>query len=191
MLTKIPKRKEPFLDELRSPVILFPGVFADCGDRLLIIGTGMKTPLLTDTQAYVKYWRLEELQVYDWFLTFSPKTWDVSWVLLRGKMLGWTRKQNVRRNILLKEYFHIAGLLSLNLREEIHWKNSANQIRCERESHSVMSNPLQPHGLYIPWNSPGHNIGVGSLSLLQRIFQTQGSNPGLPHCRRILYQLSY
>jgi len=31
---------------------------------------------------------------------------------------------------------------------------------------------------------------VGSLSLLQRIFPTQGSNPGLPHCRQILYQLS-
>ena len=48
-----------------------------------------------------------------------------------------------------------------------------------------------PHGLYSPWNSPGQNIGVGSLSLLQGIFPTQGSNPGLPHCRRILYQLSH
>ena len=42
-----------------------------------------------------------------------------------------------------------------------------------------------------PWNSPGQNTGVGSLSLLQRIFPTQGSNPGLPHCRQILYQLSH
>ena len=49
---------------------------------------------------------------------------------------------------------------------------------------------LQPHGLYSPWNSPGQNIGVGGLSFLQGIFPTQGSNPGLPHCRRILYQLS-
>ena len=40
--------------------------------------------------------------------------------------------------------------------------------------------------LYSPWNSPGQNTGVGSLSLLQGIFPTQGSNPGLPHCRRIL-----
>jgi len=32
-----------------------------------------------------------------------------------------------------------------------------------------------------PWNSPGQNTGVGSLSLLQGIFPTQGSNPGLPH----------
>ena len=61
----------------------------------------------------------------------------------------------------------------------------------ESESHSVVSNSLQPHGLYSPRNSPGQNTGVGSLSLLQGIFPTQGSNPGLPHCRRIFYQLSH
>ena len=38
------------------------------------------------------------------------------------------------------------------------------------------------------WNSPGENTGVGSLSLLQGIFPSQGSNPGLPHCRQILYK---
>ena len=43
-----------------------------------------------------------------------------------------------------------------------------------------------PHGLYSPWNT-----GMGSLSLLQGIFPNQGPNPGLPHCRRILYQLSH
>ena len=43
----------------------------------------------------------------------------------------------------------------------------------------------------IPWNSPGQNTGVGSLSLLQGIFPTQGSNTGLRHCRCILYQLSH
>ena len=99
------------------------------------------------------------------------------------------------------------------------------------ESPSVLSDSLQPHGLYtvhgilqariLEWvafpfsrgsSSPGieprsptlqvdslpaepqgkpKNTGVGSLSLLQRIFLTQGSNPGLPHCRWILYQLSH
>ena len=39
---------------------------------------------------------------------------------------------------------------------------------CESESHSVVSDSLQPHGLYSPWNSPGQNTGVGSLSLLRR-----------------------
>ena len=42
-----------------------------------------------------------------------------------------------------------------------------------------------------PWNSPGQNTGVDSLSLLQGIFPTQGLNPGLPLCRWILYQLSH
>ena len=59
------------------------------------------------------------------------------------------------------------------------------------ESCSVMSNSLQSHGLYSPWNSPGQNIGVGSLSLLQWIFPTQELNWGLLRCRQILYQLNY
>ena len=54
-----------------------------------------------------------------------------------------------------------------------------------------MSDSLQPYGLYSPWNSLGLNTGVHSLFLLQGIFPTEGSKPGLPHCRRILYQLSH
>ena len=54
-----------------------------------------------------------------------------------------------------------------------------------------MSDSVRPHGLYSPWDSPGQNTGVGSLSLLQGIFLTQELNQGLPHCRQILYQLSY
>ena len=53
------------------------------------------------------------------------------------------------------------------------------------ESHSVISNSFSP------WDSPGQNTGMSSLSLLQGIFSTQGPNPGLPHCRKILYQLSH
>ena len=55
---------------------------------------------------------------------------------------------------------------------------------------SVISNSLRPHGLDSPWNFPGQNTGVGSLPLLQGIFPTWGVNPGLLHCRWILYQLS-
>ena len=51
----------------------------------------------------------------------------------------------------------------------------------ESSGHLVMSDSLQPHGLYSPWNSPGQNTGVGSLFLLQGILPTQGSNPGLLH----------
>ena len=45
--------------------------------------------------------------------------------------------------------------------------------------------------LYSTWNSPDQNTGVGSRSLLQGIFPTKGLNPGLPHCKQILYQLSH
>ena len=61
----------------------------------------------------------------------------------------------------------------------------------ESESRSVMPYSLRPHGLYSPRNSPGQNTGVDSGSLLQGIFPIQGLNPGLPHCRRILYHLSH
>ena len=49
---------------------------------------------------------------------------------------------------------------------------------------------LQFHGLYSPWNSQGQNTRVGSHSLLQGDLPNPGSNPGLSHCRWILYQLS-
>jgi len=62
---------------------------------------------------------------------------------------------------------------------EVKWK-SLSRVCC-----------LWSHGLYSPWNSPGRNTEVGSLSLLQGIFPAQGSNPGLPHCSWILYQLSH
>ena len=55
----------------------------------------------------------------------------------------------------------------------------------ENESLSVVFNSLRPHGLYSPWNSLDQNIGVGSLSLLQRIFRTLWLNQGLPHGRQI------
>ena len=44
----------------------------------------------------------------------------------------------------------------------------------ESESCSVMSDSMRPHGLYSPWNSLGQKTGMGSLSLLQGIFPTQG-----------------
>ena len=62
-----------------------------------------------------------------------------------------------------------------------------NPVWSEVKVASVASNSLQLLGLYSPWNSPCQNTGAGSHSLLQGIFPTQGSNPGLLHCRWILY----
>ena len=46
-------------------------------------------------------------------------------------------------------------------------------------------------GSSVHGNSPGKNTGVGCHALLQGIFPTRGSNPGLSHCRQILYHLSH
>ena len=59
-----------------------------------------------------------------------------------------------------------------------------------------MSDSLRPRVLYparllCPWGSPGKNTGMGCHFLLHGIFLTQGSNPCLLHCRRILYHLSH
>ena len=59
------------------------------------------------------------------------------------------------------------------------------------QSHSVMSDSLQPHRYIVHRNSPGQNTLVGSCSLLQWIFLTQGLNPVLLHCRWTLNRLSH
>ena len=69
--------------------------------------------------------------------------------------------------------------------------SAAHSRSLSSESHSALFDSLGPHGLYSPWNSPGQNTVVGSRSLLQGFFLTQGLNPGLPHFRWILYQLSH
>ena len=90
-----------------------------------------------------------------------------------------------KQNILLF-WFMVKALQLINFGE-------SSCAKCVVKVKVTQSCPTlcYPHGPYSPWNSPGQNTGVGSLSLLQGIFPTQGSNPGLPHCRQILYQLSH
>ena len=103
--------------------------------------------------------------------------------------------QKVKRTFLMKvkEENEKAGL-KLNIQKTKIMTSGPNiswQIDEVTVTVTVMSNSSGPHGLHSPWNSPGQNTGVGSLSLPQGIFPTQGSNPGLLHCRQILYQLSH
>ena len=67
------------------------------------------------------------------------------------------------------------------------WKNSYWFCKSESGSLSVGSDSESPRTatpkpvrLFCPWNSPGKDTGVGSQSLLQRVFWTQGSHPGDP-----------
>ena len=69
-------------------------------------------------------------------------------------------------------------------------------VLCAVLSHSVLSNSLRPMdcsppGTSVHGDSPGRNTGVVCHALLQGIFPTHGLNPGLPHCRRLLYHLSH
>ena len=64
---------------------------------------------------------------------------------------------------------------------------------CAKSFQPTLSNPMDcsPPGSSVYGDSSGKNTGVGCYALLQGIFPTQRSNPGLPHCRRILYSLSH
>ena len=75
----------------------------------------------------------------------------------------------------------------------LHYKNKYIRLHAQSLSHaSFVATPgLQPARLLCPWNSPGKNTEVGSRSLLQEIFPTQGSNSGILHCRWILHPLSH
>ena len=81
-------------------------------------------------------------------------------------------------------------LLGFTLHKKINSKQTETES-LEVTSGSLKSHGLQPARLLCPWNSPGKSPGVGCHFLLQGIFLIQGSNPGLLHCRQILYQLSY
>ena len=129
------------------------------------------------------------------------KRWNSGKLKLDGLHMGQScykqsecnfRKRERTENVFhLCLFFHHHNFV-LNL--PLEWKeldikchlclSSSSLSLCERRS--VMSDCLWPHGLYSPWNSPGQNTEVGSLSLLQGIFQTQGLNPGLPHGRQML-----
>ena len=95
-------------------------------------------------------------------------------------------------------YFHTMEHCSALKSHATTWKNLEEIMLSEIcvLSHSAVSNSLWPQDCSLPGssvhgNSPGKNTGVGCHALLQGIFPTQGSNPGLPHCRWILYHLSY
>ena len=94
--------------------------------------------------------------------------WDEIMVCVPLKMLSFSEidSQTEKQTMVTKEEMGEEG---------INQGFRINRLK-ESESRSVVSNSLRRHGLYSPWNSPGQNTGVGSLSLLQGFFPIQGSN---------------
>ena len=70
------------------------------------------------------------------------------------------------------------------------YRYESESVSCWVMSDSLWLHGLWPAGLLCPWNSLGKNIGVGSFPS-SGIFPVRGSNPGLLHCRQILYYVSY
>ena len=101
-------------------------------------------------------------------------------------LMSHRRKYSVRDKVIGKEWIYLQRY-ALQYRL---WATYQGEVKWS-EGHSVVSYSFRPRGLYSPWNSPSQKTRVGSLSLLQGIFPSQGSNPGFPHCRWILYQLSH
>ena len=121
------------------------------------------------------------------FLTHDPLP---SFTLSVSKSLSTSAKSLLQRQVM--HIITVGVTMWITLMEGWTFFLPQNSLRQQWKWKSINCvHSLQSFGLYSPWNSPGQNTGVGSLSLLQGIFPTQGLNPALPHCRWILYQLSY
>ena len=141
------------------------------------------------------------LQVRWGGLPFPPPVGHVLSELSSMTCLSWVALHSVVHSFieLCKPHHHDKAVVWKTQQWPQDWKRSITPIpkkgttkECSSEVEvSVVSDSLWPHGLYSLWNFPGQNTGVGKLSLLQGIFTTQGLNPGLLHCRRILYWLSH
>ena len=113
----------------------------------------------------------------------DDRGWDVwmasltrwTWVWVKSGSWWWTGRPGVLRFMGSQSRTRLSDWTEL--RCNIHWKWKWKSFS---------------HGFFVtPWTSPDQNTGVGSLSLLQGIFTTHGSNPAPLHCRQILYQLSH
>ena len=91
----------------------------------------------------------------------------------------WKGKRHRLVNIIVKK------------KNKVRLHDSLCEVKVAQSCLTLWPHWLGPARLLCPWNSPCKNTGVGSCSLLQGIFSTQGSNPGLPHCSQILYYLSH
>jgi len=103
------------------------------------------------------------------FLASSHKT------PIHSSKLNWNITCSIAPFLTTSDLFHLS-VFSASYDDSI---TGFYIFESESESHSVVFHSLRPYGLYTPWNSLGQNTGMGSTSLLQGVFPTQGSNPCL------------
>ena len=118
--------------------------------------------------------------------------------ILQARILEWVAIPFSRRSFQFRDQTQVSRIIgrffTIWAAQEAKQKPcllSNKNIRAVKVKVSQSCLPLQSHGLHSLWNFPSQNTGVGSCYLFQGIFPTQGSNPDLPNCRWILYELSY
>ena len=131
----------------------------------------------------------------DWIMKwFSHLPWKFEFLTLVVTSTYWqqnTLGRILNRSLIMQIYTHwvlTLGPSSVLLKNV--GKNAKRQCLLLRKWKSLSHVRLFVTP-YSPWNSLGQNTAVGSLSLQQGFFPTQGLNPGLSRCRLILYQLSH
>ena len=126
----------------------------------------------------------------------SPTPW--TWVWVNSGSWWWTGRPGVLQSMGSQRVRH-DWATELNWTEaNLHYSKSETLnlrkwISEVIQSCLILRDPMdcKPATFLCPWDFPGKNTGVGSLSLFQGIISTQGLNPGLPHCGQTLYQLSH
>ena len=147
--------------------------------------TVKRLPTMQETQ--VQSLGQEDLLEKETATYSSILAWKIPWMeepgraTVHGVAKSWTRLSDF--TFLLS--FMIWSTLSLKKKN---WSASEVAQTCPTLCNHMDCN--LPRLLH-PWNFPGKNTGVGCHFLFQGIFPTQGSNPGLPHCRQMLYQLTH
>ena len=125
-----------------------------------------ESPIILDFLAFQISRHSFSQQLITWFTGLScSKQYELGLndkARKRNRGISWDGASNFRKGLIDKETF-----------KEL----SENEI-C-----SVVSDSLRPHRLYSPWNSPGWNTGVGSLSLLQGDLPNLGIEPKSPALR--------
>ena len=113
-----------------------------------------------------------------------------------------TKRQDVNRylyrentelaNRHMKKYLTSLAIRKMQIKTIERFHVTPTQMTINKRQIITVENSLEGSQKFLcPWNFPGKNTGVGCHFLLQRIFPNQGSNPGLPHCRQMLYRLSH
>ena len=114
--------------------------------------------------------------------------------ILQAKTLEWTAIPFSRVSSLTEVWTWVSCIAGRFFTVWATEEALINYVPClVSQSCLTLCDPMDcsPPGSSVRGNSPGQNTGVSSLSLLQGSFPTQGYNPGLPHCRQILYHLSH